>query len=514
MSVQDATEERHTNNYKDTSTLLLGREDDIKQKGRYEKESVILRTPSGNRLYLFFLGNSKKDISEYSSVEILGVACKHVFWVVLCSIPVVMLMSTIAFAYSRISFTNNCKENTTCSYYKSAVLLYGTNVSCALIDSLKATVFASCIVRETVVLKSNILKIMLPTFLLVFLAYILLYNYSISIWYYYIDVGITETLFFTTFTLSFYRISKYHDMSFLNLIKRFIVPMLSGVLGVGFTEIYLSKKFVESSGYERYAIRLVVYPLLVDIILNFQEYGARQLMKTEGFTVQGLAHFIYGAQVAFGILGRYMTTTSGSLTNVAIVSGLIAVKDIIMHRACRFQCWLGYYLRRLFKLKDINDDHGTFEDWFYNEDYRNFRSCILSNDFVCELVTAFTVPVLVVSFRQHRTLFNFDYDYLADDAGNINMDFFVKQEAIQLLFLFLSFIAVTYIEARFNRLDLRILYRNHSWLQESSQFVIYIWGVYLCLSSVRLLPNYFQCSSNDICHCNVNINRKLHGCDA
>ncbi|XP_057314030.1 uncharacterized protein LOC130655309 isoform X2 [Hydractinia symbiolongicarpus] len=392
MSVQGATEEENVQkgNHKDSSTVLLGGKHDIVRRGRYEKESIILRTHSGNRLYLFFLGNSKKDISEYSSVEILGVAFKHVFWVVLCSIPVVMLMSTIAFAYSKISFTNNCKENTTCSYYKSAVLLYGTNVSCAFIDSLKAVLVASCIVRDMVVLRKNMLKVMIPVFLLVLLLYSVLYYYSISIWYYYIDVGITEALFFTTFTLSFYHISKYYDMSFLNIAKRFIFPILSGVLGIGFTEIYLSKKFAEASRYERYVIRLVIYPLLVDLILNFQEYGARQFLKTEHFTVHGLSHFVYVAQVAFGILGRYMTTTSGSLTNVAIVSGLIAVKDIIMHRACRFQCWLGYYLRRLFKLKDINDDHGTFEDWFYNEDYRNFRSCILNNDFVHELIKVFT----------------------------------------------------------------------------------------------------------------------------
>ena len=88
----------------------------------------------------------------------------------------------------------------------------------------------------------------------------------------------------------------------------------------------------------------------------------------------------------------------------------------------------------------------------------------------------------------------------------------MKQEVIQLSFLLATFIAISFIEAKFNRVDLRISYKRRGWLMEVSQIAIYMGGILLCLLSVRVLPNYFQCSQDDICTCKLKINKRDHGC--
>ena len=84
----------------------------------------------------------------------------------------------------------------------------------------------------------------------------------------------------------------------------------------------------------------------------------------------------------------------------------------------------------------------------------------------------------------------------------------MKQEVIQLSFLLASF-----IEAKFNRVDLRLSYKLRGWLMEVSQIAIYMYGILICLLSVRILPNYFQCSQDDICKCKLKINKRDYGCE-
>ena len=68
------------------------------------------------------------------------------------------------------------------------------------------------------------------------------------------------------------------------------------------------------------------------------------------------------------------------------------------------------------------------------------------------------------------------------------------------------------IEAKFNRLDLRVVYQRIGILQQVSQVLIYLWGMFLLLSSVRMMPNYFQCKRDNICFCNFNINKETYRC--
>ena len=225
---------------------------------------------------------------------------------------------------------------------------------------------------------------MLPIFLIALVSYIILFYSNVRLWYYYIDITIIQIIFFVTIGSSLFNLSRNnHEIDFKTLVKRFILPILAGVISVGFIWIYLSKTLTGASSLKKYIIRLVIYPILVDAVLAFQEFNFRQFL-TKDYTVDGLAYFVYVAQVIFGFFGRYMTMTSGNLVSVTIFASVIAIKDVMFHRLSRAQCWIGFYLKKIFKLNDINNE-GTFEDWFYEENFTKFRACVLNNDFIQEL---------------------------------------------------------------------------------------------------------------------------------
>ena len=214
--------------------------------------------------------------------------------------------------------------------------------------------------------------------------YIILFYSNVRLWYYYIDIAILEIIFFVTIASSLLHLSmNQHDISFKTLVKRFILPILAGVSLFSFIWIYLSKTFAGASSLKKYIIRLVIYPILADTILAIQEFNFRQFLSKD-YTVHGLTYFVYVAQVILGFFGRYMTTTSGNLVSVTIFAAVIAIKDVLFHRLSRAQCWIGFYLKKIFKLNDINNE-GTFDDWFFEENFTKFRACVLHNDFLQEL---------------------------------------------------------------------------------------------------------------------------------
>ena len=105
------------------------------------------------------------------------------------------------------------------------------------------------------------------------------------------------------------------------------------------------------------------------------------------------------------------------------------------------------------------------------------------------IIVAFIVPVLVVSFESHKLLFNFDYTALEHDAdGVIDFEFFFQAEAIHFFFIYFTFFVLSFIEAKYNKLDLRVVYKSNSKMEILSWFVIFFWGIFCLLSSVTVLP--------------------------
>ena len=149
--------------------------------------------------------------------------------------------------------------------------------------------------------------------------------------------------------------------------------------------------------------------------------------------------------------------------------------------------------------------------------------CILFFHYLCELqnlstphfsiLVFFIVSVMVFSFQPHALLFNFDYDSLGGDgSGTIDLLFFVQSQVIQLFFIFFTFAVIFLIEAKFNRLDLRSVYKSSSKMEIRSRFIIFIWEILCLLSIVTLLPVIGSCEKDDICTCKFHINKASYGC--
>ena len=120
---------------------------------------------------------------------------------------------------------------------------------------------------------------------------------------------------------------------------------------------------------------------------------------------------------------------------------------------------------------------------------------------------------MVFSFQPHALLFNFDYDSLGGDgSGTIDLLFFVQSQVIQLFFIFFTFAVIFLIEAKFNRLDLRSVYKSSSKMEIRSRFIIFIWEILCLLSIVTLLPVIGSCEKDDICTCKFHINKASYGC--
>ena len=129
-------------------------------------------------------------------------------------------------------------------------------------------------------------------------------------------------------------------------------------------------------------------------------------------------------------------------------------------------------------------------------------------------LVACIVPVMVVSFKPHRLLFNFDYTSLKqDDNGHINFQFFFQAEGIQFFFICFTFFVSFFIETKYNKLNFRVVYETSSWMEICSRLIIFIWSAFLFLSSVTLLPRAENCHSDDICTCKFDINKANYGCD-
>ena len=130
------------------------------------------------------------------------------------------------------------------------------------------------------------------------------------------------------------------------------------------------------------------------------------------------------------------------------------------------------------------------------------------------IIVAFIVPVMVASFQAHKLLFSFDYDALEiDGQGAIDFTYFFQAEAIQLFFICFTFFVLSFIEAKYNKLDLRVVYKSSSWMEICSRFIIFFWCLFFLLTSETLLPTAGFCEKDDICTCEFDINKTQYGCN-
>ena len=120
---------------------------------------------------------------------------------------------------------------------------------------------------------------------------------------------------------------------------------------------------------------------------------------------------------------------------------------------------------------------------------------------------------MVVSFQDHRILFSFDYRSLEHDGnGAIDFGFLFKAEAFQFFFICFTFFVISYIEAKYNKVDLRVVYKSNSWMEIFSRFIVFFCCVFFLLSSETLLPEFRNCDKDDICTCKFDINKTQYGC--
>lgn len=120
---------------------------------------------------------------------------------------------------------------------------------------------------------------------------------------------------------------------------------------------------------------------------------------------------------------------------------------------------------------------------------------------------------MVVSFQAHQLLFSFDYRSLEHHGhGVIDFAYFFQAEGIQLFFICFTFCVIFFIEAKYNKLDLRIVYKSGSWMEIFSRFIVLFWCLFFLLSSETILPRIGYCDNDEICTCNFGISKTQYGC--
>ena len=229
----------------------------------------------------------------------------------------------------------------------------------------------------------NLLFITIPMELFAVAAYVIIFLKNVNIWYYHIDIYVTEFFFFATAISCYLNIARHlKEIRFMKIIVKIIFPCIFGTTGYIFCQIYLFSKFKVSDETDKYLIRLLYYPLMVEVSLILIEYCCRTLDGGTYITIHGRAHYIFFVQATLGILGRYLTTTSGSLETVTVISAFHFVKDVFVHRLSWLQCYIAHKMKRILCFTEGKED---FNVWFYRRDFQEFRACVLNNDFVTEV---------------------------------------------------------------------------------------------------------------------------------
>ena len=230
----------------------------------------------------------------------------------------------------------------------------------------------------------SLLTITIPTALFAIIILAIMLSLNVNIWYYNVDVVVTQVCFHIVAITCYVNITKHvEEIRLKNIFTRLILPSFVGTAAYLFSEVYLFNKFKEADSKEKYLIRLFYYPLIVEVSLTLTEYGCRTFDRGgSNITVNGRAHFIFYGQATFAILGRYLTIISGSLVDVTLISIFHFMKDVFVHRLSWLQCKVAHKVKRVLRSKEGKED---FDKWFYSPNFQKFRACVFNNDFVIEV---------------------------------------------------------------------------------------------------------------------------------
>ena len=121
----------------------------------------------------------------------------------------------------------------------------------------------------------------------------------------------------------------------------------------------------------------------------------------------------------------------------------------------------------------------------------------------------------MATFKKHSAIYTFHDDSFLGSDGNLNITYIIQQEVIQISLVFIVVIILTYMEARFNRVNLSVVFKKKSKTQYLSEALINLWAVLLFLSSVKTTPNYLQCDDMTMCNCRFTADQDVvtkYGC--
>ena len=265
------------------------------------------------------------------------------------------------------------------------------------------TVILSVFITNKKLFLHNLLFITVPAILVAAATFWTMFALNVKIWYYHLDAGVAEVFFFIIIISCLVNTAKHvEEVTLKKIVIRLILPVIFGSGGYIFAQIYLSSRFKVADNTEQFLIRLLYYPLILEVSLIYQEYCYRTFDGGINITNHGRAHFIFLTQVSFGILGRYMTMISGSLIEVTIYSACQFLKDVFVHRLSWLQCYIAHKLKRLFRMKDGEED---FDTWFYSPNFQEFRACVFNNEFILEVTGKREIFIHILHFDQQITCF-------------------------------------------------------------------------------------------------------------
>ena len=262
------------------------------------------------------------------------------------------------------------------------------------------TLIISVFITNKKLFVRNLLTITMPTILIAVITFVTMFGLNVKIWYYYIEASVAEVFFFIVMISCLVNIAKHvKEIRLKNIFIRLILPVVFGSIWYIFAVIYLSNKFKVAKDRDKYVIRIVYYPLIVEGSLILQDYCYRTFDGGSDTTVHGRAHFIFLSQVSFGILGRYMTTISGSLIDVTVFSLFHFFKDVLIHRLSWLQCYVAHKLKRFLGMREAEEE---FNEWFYSSHFQDFRACVFNNEFVLEVASKYRHFRLYFHFLYHK----------------------------------------------------------------------------------------------------------------
>ena len=248
------------------------------------------------------------------------------------------------------------------------------------------TVVVSMVIKDRRLLYKNLCIITIPAILFGTVIFAVIYKLGVNIWYYKIDAAVGAIMFYFIMITCLLNMQTY-GVRLKTVVKNLIIPIIFASALYMFAKLYLRNRYMMANNTEKFLIRVIYYPLIVECSLIYQEYSYRTFDDGTISTVHGRAHFVFLSQVSFSMLGRYLTTIAGSLLEVLLFSFLIFLKDILIHRMSKLQCYLAHKVKTFLKMSDSEED---FNNWFYSQSFQEFRGCVFNNDFIHEITGKWT----------------------------------------------------------------------------------------------------------------------------